>query len=361
MKMNIKKTTAIIIFLIGLFSSFAQAKSLLYLSNPNPGIDQITIYDITSGGPFWLKKVSNLNSYPGYTWVTPDSSRAYAVTGEKIAIIDPQTSSQIDSIELRKDFTHYIRQLAVTSDSKKLYVIGLNYETALLATVDLTTRKVINKLPLSVFNEPLPEALSITPDGKTALVLMKSKSAEAGVVFIDLVNQKISQIVRLPGVGHRLVMTPDGKKAYIPIHSSGYRPYDQWDMEGDDIEWAGDSMSNLIVIDVDNRKIKTTLPITGTGDITLSQDSKTAYMLATSNVTVIDTASDTIIDYIPVNGGKHYRIAITPDKKYSYIADYTNYSGDLILRTDLKSKESMYYSVLGANPAESITFVNQKD
>ncbi len=347
----------------GFISCGTYANPLVYIANPNPTVNLIEVEDPVRGDypPYWIQNIEGLN-YPSYICVSPDNLNAYVVTDGKIAIIDTVKTVQTDYIELRKDFTNHIRQLGISPDGKKLYIIGLNWDQALLATVDIASKTITNRLVLPEFqsknNSSVPEALGITPDGKRAIVLLKQKDRDpmnSALAVIDLDNQKVLDVIKLPGVGHRLVMTPDGKKAYIPIHDGGYVP--DYDNEGDDLLNSGDTIRNLVVIDLTTDTIKTTLPMVGVGDIAITNDGKKAYVLATDRITVVDTATDTASSF-SIPGGKHHRIGVTPDGKKAFLTEYDEDGGNLMPVIDLTSQQELY-TVGDRSPfSECIVFLN---
>jgi YVTN family beta-propeller protein len=101
-------------------------------------------------------------------------------------------------------------------------------------------------------------------------------------------------------------VTPDGRHVYIVNAGS----------------------SNVSVIDTASNTVTATIPVPGAGRVAISPDGRYAYVTACPNscnnvqgdVSVIDTATNTVTAILTVGSGP-FGVAISPDGRYAYVTD----------------------------------------
>jgi len=100
----------------------------------------------------------------------------------------------------------------------------------------------------------------------------------------------------------KVAVTPDGRHAYVTNYSS----------------------NEVSVVDTASNTVTATIPVdTGPWEVAVTPDGHRAYVTDNdaNNVSVIDTASNTVTATIPV-GISPQAVAVTPDGRHAYVANY---------------------------------------
>ena len=171
-----------------------------------------------------------------------------------------------------------------------------------------------------------PSSIAITPDGKHAYVTNFNSS-------VSVIATATNTVVATIAVGffpNGIAITPDGKHAYVTNGGS----------------------NDISVIDTTSNTVSTTItfPVGSVlVDVAIAPDGKHAYVTTGSGVSVIDTASNTVVDMIvAVDPGGH-EIAITPDGKRAYM---TNFNSSSVSVIDTASNTIVDTIVVGSGPAD---------
>ena len=146
--------------------------------------------------------------------ISPDSTRAYFVTGESVIVVLDLTSLTISAtIPIEGGF----RKIAITPDGKRAYAVSTDINR--VTAVDLTTNTVITTIPVG----HRPGDIAITPDGNHAYLTHQSgvdptlpidiRFDISGTV-IDLRTHTVVSTIRLGRGATFIVFTPDGTRAY---------------------------------------------------------------------------------------------------------------------------------------------------
>jgi YVTN family beta-propeller protein len=244
-------------------------------------------------------------------WTAPDGTAYVIGSGGTVTPIDLATSTPGKPIDLRWPPD----AIVITPDGRTAYITN-GFPSRTLTPMDLTTNTPGKPVQLS---SP-PEAIAMAPDGKTAYAAIQTGTATSGggfsavydFVSIDLATYRLGKPVRLSGAPEAIAITPDGKTAYVAVYSSNtVTPIDlAANRAGKPIKLSGkpEAMGFMGV------------PMA----IAITPDGKTAYVSdgASGTVTPIDLATDTPGKPITI-GGKPGTdaIAITPDGTTAYVAN----------------------------------------
>lgn len=173
--------------------------------------------------------------------------------------------------------------------------------------IDTATNTVVTLIPFPSDSGPL--GIALTPDGRRAYVTsLFPDSVRGGLSVIDIATH--TEIAHISsddpnGVGiftSAVAITPDGTRAYVT---------------------DGGGVS---VIDTATITVIASLPVGGTSPfgVAITPDSKRAYVVnhGSSSVSVIDTATNTVITTIMLAPGSGpVGIAISPNGTRAYVAN----------------------------------------
>jgi len=219
-------------------------------------------------------------------------------------------------------------ELAISADHKTAYVpnygdgvYGRNPNPGhTIAIIDLKSQKVTGYIDLSP--NIAPHGLQVDAAG----MLYATCDLSRKFLIIDPKTQKITASIDTEGTGHWISVLPDGSKAYVANKN--------------------DRMF-VSVIDIKARKMigKVTMP-KGTQGITASPDGKRviAADYADPQLMVIDTATDTVIDKVPVDKasrGGPFRVKYSPDGKLLMTSNDADGVVNIFSAADLHSKQQV--------------------
>jgi YVTN family beta-propeller protein len=187
--------------------------------------------------------------------------------------------------------------VVVSPDGSRVYVA--NYDSATVSVITTKTNKVTHTIPVPVGMSPVVE-VAVSPDGSKVYVTTPASNTLA-VIY----TAKGKVITTIPvGMGPiGVVVSPDGSKVYVTNSNS----FDTFDQPG-----------TVSVIDTANNTVTATIPVGATpGGVSVSPEGRrhdgdqlgvehrrlsTVYVAnaASDNVSVINTANNTVIATIPV-------------------------------------------------------------
>jgi YVTN family beta-propeller protein len=196
-----------------------------------------------------------------------------------------------------------------------------------LTVVDTGTDRVAGSIPVAGG----PSRVVISRDGTRAYVLLRDLQA---VSVVDTALNAVLTTIPLADSPSALAVTPDGRRVYVLL--------------------AGGSVQ---VIDPALASVVATIAVPGSGGgIAIAPDGSRAYV-ASGDVTVIDTAANTVTGSFSAAPGGVTQIAISPDGSRAYLT--TNgtiifgFDAGVVI-VDLAARTTVGTVVLGALPGQLV-------
>ena len=200
--------------------------------------------------------------------------------------------------------------VAVTPNGRQLYVA--NGGSNQVMVVNTATNKVVGTIAVG----ELPASIAFSPNGSTAYVLNRDSQS---VSVIDTATRAVTKSYSLASAegssyGNDLAITPDGQQAFLPLEDG-----------------------TVIVLDLATGAVVNTVTLGyGAWQGVVSPNGKDVYITylptiySAGYVAVVSTATDKVIHRIATNGSHPGSIAIGPDGKYVYTADFSDNTVDVI-------------------------------
>jgi DNA-binding beta-propeller fold protein YncE len=214
--------------------------------------------------------------------------------GSRVRFFTPDTYKELSSIDVGTK----PHEIAISPDRKTAYVTvygdgvyGNNpHPGHTIAIIDIASRQMTGTIDVSPYIAP--HGLMIDSHGMLYVTCDLSRK----LLIIDPQKKSIEAAIDTEGTGHFLAILPDASKAYVANKND--KPF-------------------ISVIDLKTRKMIGTIPApNGTQGITASPDGKRvlAVDFATPQLIVIDTATDKVVDTVPLNGAaEEFRVKYSPD------------------------------------------------
>ena len=210
--------------------------------------------------------------------------------GRHIRFFDPSTRMELSNFEAGTA----PHDVAITADHKTAYVpiygdgvYGQNpHPGHEIAVIDLESRKQTGTIDISPYQAP--HGIQIDTKG----IIYVACDLSRKLLVINPKTRSIEAAIDTEGTGHWVAVLPDASKAYIANKND--RLF-------------------VSVIDLKTRKLVGRIPAPkGTQGITSSPDGKrvVAVDLAEPTLLIIDTATDTVVDTVPLEGNQ--RAAFKP-------------------------------------------------
>lgn len=252
--------------------------------------------------------------------------------GAHVRFVDPSTYKELSNLEIG----NAPHDLAISPDHKTVYipiygdgVYGKNpHPGHTIAVIDLGTRQVTATIDVSPYIAP--HGIQVDSRGK----LYVSCDLSRKLLVIDPKTRDIESAIDTEGTGHWVAVLPDGSKAYVPNKN--------------------DKLF-ISVIDLKARKMTGRIPApNGIQGIAESPDGKrvVASDLAEPTLLVIDTATDTVIDRVAIQGMTRgsFKPRYTPDGSKILICSISQGQGqvNIINASDLHGKQQVLE--VGKNP-----------
>ena len=296
---------------------------------------QRTIYVVDHVQNRLLEKVS-VKSPPCGGFISKDGTQFFVALGEldQIAIINTTTHKIEAEISLKQESGRYLDPggMAISPDGATIYVANESGDS--LSIVDLSTQSVRAHIPVGFG----PQDVALTPDGRYAYIT----DFYATWVVNTQTNAKVAKIaLRESGSEHQrtallsdgeevfrgprdIVMSPDGKRAYVALEDSG----------------------EIAILDTESNRVEKTVSVGSyPGGLALSPDGKVLYFAHRDSdlVSVMDTAQAKVVRKIRV--GKHpWDIALSPTGDQMFVVNQGEPSISVI---DTKSFEVKATIILG--------------
>ncbi|WP_435598603.1 beta-propeller fold lactonase family protein [Streptomyces anulatus] len=142
-----------------------------------------------------------------------------------------------------------------------------------------------------------PRRAAASPDGTIVYVTSYTTGTLRG---IDTANHTVTAPVSTGRGAQDLAVTPDGSRLYVTNYLD----------------------KNLSVVDTATRTVTATLPVgVAANDIALSPDGARLYLTERERITILDTASGTVVKRITVPASTPNRIGFAPDGTRAYVSD----------------------------------------
>jgi YVTN family beta-propeller protein len=171
-----------------------------------------------------------------------------------------------------------------------------NYYDSSVSVVDTTSNTVTTTLPLSEG----PSYLAVSPDGSQVYVLCNNEESDGLIAIIDTAtNQVLPTTIDIGGFPQSLVFTADGNYAYE----------------------VNDPASDVSVIDTATQSVSSTLPTTqlNAGGLALLPNGKKLYVTGDSEyVQVVNTSGKGSKKVTLPQSGGYSTPALTPNGTYLY-------------------------------------------
>ena len=199
--------------------------------------------------------------------------------------------------------------VVISSDGvQRLYI--LNSSSDDVTVVDVATNEVIDSIQVG----PRPHGLA-SPASQN--VLYVATEEDSGLAVVDLINNKL--VAHYPVLGvrpHEIEVTPDGRYVYIPANKDG--KYEVFDTEKESIitRIPVDGGPHNVVVSPDGRYMYLS-PLNRPKNPDLEKE-KTLGALESRNIYIVDAATHTVIDKIPLENAPRPTV-ISPDGKRLYV------------------------------------------
>jgi YVTN family beta-propeller protein len=141
--------------------------------------------------------------------ISPDGLRAYTanVAAGSVSVLDLKQRTLVTVIPVAKT----VQRISISPDGKSVFTH--DQDAPRIAVIDTTTNKVASwiSLPATVYSS-LP-----TADGRKLL----AASPSGRIFMIDLDSRKLEESFDIPAALGELLLTPDGKFAYVSCPQAG--------------------------------------------------------------------------------------------------------------------------------------------
>jgi YVTN family beta-propeller protein len=288
-----KKTAAIVwillfamIILAAMHPMTTQAEPFAYITNS--GDNTVSVIDTATNA---VTATIAVGGYPFGVAVHPDGATIYVTNTEDatVSVIDAATNKVTATIPVGGGPVYGV---AVTPNGSNLYV-AIGYGG--VAVIDTNTNSIIH----NITGLALTVGIAVHPDGSTAYV----SSAEMGLYIIDTTTNTVVKNITEGWCSH-LAAHPDGSTVYVSC-----------EME-----------SEVYMLDTSTNAVTNRIEGVG-GGVAVHPDGSKVYVFGSDSgqntVTVIDVATNTATDTIPIgNGG--YGIATHPDGSKIYVVNEHN-------------------------------------
>ena len=269
-----------------------------YVTNVSGALGTVSVIETASNK---LVGTVPVGSAPLFVAITPDGTRAY-VTNEgssTVSVISLASNTVVATIPVGTQFISEPLGVAITSDGTYAYVANSGDNT--ISVIDTARNTVMSTIPVG----HAPFGVAITPDGTHAYV---TNARDNTVSVIDTASN--TTVATIP-VGQ----FPEG----VAITTEGFHPYEDDDRRHQPLAYVTNFFENTVsVIDTASNTVVTTIPVGGEPfGVAFTRDencphehddpchSPLAYVTndRLDTVSVIDTARNTVVATIPVGIG----------------------------------------------------------
>ncbi len=282
----------------------------------------LSIFDLTNNTA--LSETINTGNNPYAIALTPDGYYAYVTNNgsSDVSVIDISNNTSINYINVGNSPVG----IAITPDGQYAYVANANSNN--ISVINVATQTVTATINVGTN----PSGVAITPDGQYAYV---TNTGSNNISVINVATQSIT--LTITGGFNRpttLAITPDGH--YIYVTNTG---------------------SNYVSVIENNTPVGSIFVGSGPEGIAITPNGQYAYVLSgTNSVSVIDSATNQVIDTLTVSGDVSIGIAIAPNGQYAYVPSYISASGtDIINAIYIGPLSPQGFNVIGGGLQNQIT------
>jgi YVTN family beta-propeller protein len=243
--------------------------------------------------------------------------------GRHIRFFDAATRTELSSIEAGVA----PHDVAISPDHKTAYVpiygdgvYGRNPNPGHeIAIIDLESRKQTGTIDVSPYQAP--HGIQIDANGTLYVTCDLSRK----LLVINPKTRTIEAAIDTEGTGHWAAVLPDASKAYVANK---------------------DDRLFVTVIDLKTRKVIARVPAPkGTQGIVASPDGKRVIAADSGNpaLIVIDTATDTVVDTVPLEGNQRgsFKPRYSPDGKKLLVCSLSQAVVNILDATNLRGKQQV--------------------
>jgi len=206
--------------------------------------------------------------------------------------------------------------LGLTNVDAQPFAYVTNYNSHDVSVIDTSTNtEVLPRIPV-----PFPAGMAITPDGAFAYVTNYNLNSPNVSVIDTSTNTEVLPRIPVGLAPLGVAITPDGAFAYVVNQTTSPS--------------GNATPSNVSVIDTStNTEVLPRIPVgTSPSAVTITPDGAFAYVVNfwSHDVSVIDTSTNTeVLPRIPV-GNSPSAVAITPDGAFAYVTNYNSHDVSVI-------------------------------
>jgi DNA-binding beta-propeller fold protein YncE len=260
-----------------------------------PLLSANTAVEVYEEGALVPSRLLEVGGPPRFLALSPDGKTLYSAGGNLGVWAVSTTTGELMAILLPGVG---VGAVAVSPDGATLYAGAPNPNTVTI--LDAATGAVLNSVALPSCEDG-PGMMAMAPGGGRLYVMVCGST-----VAVDTKKQATAGMVSGTN-GTGLAVSPTGRTIYVSAGEESF--YDP---------------ATIDVVDAATMEITATIPIS-TSAIAFSPDGQQAYIGSTqdnvSGITVIDTASLAVVDFIPgVTYGAGESIAFTPDGRLAIVA-----------------------------------------
>jgi large repetitive protein len=249
--------------------------------------------------------------YPSNPYVTSDGQLLYAVSGNRVLVIDLAANRIIGEIFLG-NVGGFPYDIALVPGKNKAYVTNVRSREVYVVNLELKT--VLRNIDVGWY----PQMVVVTPDGQKAYVSRQNNPYDSGgLAIIDTSTDQVIGTIDPPlgtGTGGRhdlLVVTQNGEHVY-------WAPENEWlhiiSTADDKVLKTIGLASRVETILGNPRGIHPT-------DVAFTSDGSRAYIPCGDAyyVVIMDVESGTVIDRLVDVGIEPVAVVITPDDGFAYL------------------------------------------
>lgn len=252
----------------------AQALRRVYVTNIDAA--SVTVFDAQRQS---VLGVIPVGEEPDGVAASPDDATIWVsnFAGDSVSVIETASDTVVATIPVGDGPVG----LAVSPDGAEVWVT--NRLSGTVSIIDSATRGVAAEIaigPASGVN-----AIAFTPDGTRALV---THSLQDTVSLLDTQQRRVVDAVRIGRVPNRVVVAPDGRRAYVSLFRGNGNP---------------DLPSQLVAIDLATLRVVGRANASEPSALALSADAHTVYLVDINTVQRFDAESLALLGILPVGNG----------------------------------------------------------
>lgn len=267
---------------------------------PTPGTVSVIDTDPTSATYNTVIATVDTTFFPYSAVASLDGSVVYVVHGPgSLSVIETATNKVIKNIILGRDAS--AQNIALSPDGNTVYITALFQDQVLSYTVGAPTRDTVVdtiEVPDAPFN------LAVNPVDKSVWVT----SLSSGLTVLGS-DRSVTNYASAAPSAYDVDITPDGRFAYVTSFAE----------------------SKVYVFDATTRILVSTITVPDRGIaqfVDVSPDGRFAYVSidgttgpgTVNNVTIIDTATNTIVGSVPKQSSSP--VTVSPDNAFLYLTNF---------------------------------------